>query len=51
MQNDDAVARDLRPHRNVVEIAVRPPDAGPFKPVRIEVFHFMAPIAEPIAPA
>jgi L-alanine-DL-glutamate epimerase-like enolase superfamily enzyme len=31
-----------------VEIAVRLPDADPLKPVRIEVFHFMAPIAEPI---
>jgi len=47
-RNEDDVAQDLRLHRNVVEIAVRLPDADPLKPVRIEVFRFMAPIDEPI---
>ena len=42
------VAQALRPHRNVVEIAMHPADADPLRPVRIEVFHFLAPIAEPI---
>src|SRR5262245_10015340 len=42
------VAQALRPHRNVVEIAMHPADADPLRPDRIEVFHFVAPIAEPI---
>jgi D-galactarolactone cycloisomerase len=34
-----------------VEIAMRRGDAEPLRPVRIEVFHFVAPIAEPIVTA